>query len=113
MPPPLATPPVRHSSYSKYGARLRQGSVVLTVNRVARPLSAVTVALVTGTTGPRTTHIPIGPDSGLTKYDESYVNCADLHTVAKARLRRRLGLLAPGELRGVEDAMRVVLGLQR
>ncbi|GAA3871982.1 type II toxin-antitoxin system PemK/MazF family toxin [Streptomyces sedi] len=87
--------------------------VVLTVNRVARPLSAVTVALITGTTGPRTTHIPIGPDSGLTKYDESYVNCADLHTVAKARMRRRLGLLAPGELRGVEDAVRVVLGLQR
>ncbi|MDT0309727.1 type II toxin-antitoxin system PemK/MazF family toxin [Streptomyces sp. DSM 44917] len=87
--------------------------VVLTVNRIAEPLSSVTVALITGTAGPRATHIPVGPDSGLTKYAESYVNCADLHTVAKARLRKRLGLLAPGELRGVEIAIRVILGLQR
>jgi mRNA interferase MazF len=87
--------------------------VVLTVNRIAGPLSSVTVALITGTAGPRATHIPVGPDSGLTKYAESYVNCADLHTVAKARLRKRLGHLAPGELRGAEAAIRVILGLQR
>jgi mRNA interferase MazF len=86
--------------------------VVLTVNRIAEPLSAVTVALVTGTAGPSVTHLPIGPESGLTKYDESYVNCADLHTVAKPRLRRRLGLLAPVELRRVEEAVRLILGLQ-
>ena len=87
--------------------------VVLTVNRIAEPLSAVTVAVITGTEGPGTTHVPVGPASGLTKYDESFVNCSDLHTVAKQRLRRRLGLLAPGELRHVEDAVRLVLGLQR
>ncbi|WP_265736752.1 type II toxin-antitoxin system PemK/MazF family toxin [Peterkaempfera griseoplana] len=86
--------------------------VVLTVNRIAEPLSSVTVALITGTVGPSVTHIPIGPDSGLTKYDESYVNCADLHTVAKSRLRRRLGLLAPAELRRVENSVRLILGLQ-
>ncbi|MFC6011084.1 type II toxin-antitoxin system PemK/MazF family toxin [Nocardia lasii] len=85
--------------------------VVLTVNRIAEPLTAVSVALITGTSGPGTTHIPIGADCGLTKYDESYVNCADLHTVAKTRLRRRLGLLAPNELRRVEGAVRLVLGL--
>lgn len=87
--------------------------VVLTVNRIAEPLSSVTVALITGTAGPRATHIPVGPDSGLTKYAESYVNCADLHTVAKTRLRKRLGLLAPEELRSVENTIRVILGLQR
>ncbi|MBO0885504.1 MAG: type II toxin-antitoxin system PemK/MazF family toxin [Mycobacterium sp.] len=86
--------------------------VVLTVNRIAQPLTAVTVAVVTGTSGPPTTYIPLGRDSGLTRYDESYVNCADLHTIAKSRLRRKIGLLAPSELRRVEDAIRLILGLQ-
>lgn len=87
--------------------------VVLTVNRIAEPLSSVTVAFITGTSGPAATHVPIGRDAGLTKYDESYVNCADLHSVAKPRLRRKLGLLAPGELRSVENRIRLILGLQR
>ncbi|WP_240528091.1 type II toxin-antitoxin system PemK/MazF family toxin [Streptomyces amritsarensis] len=85
--------------------------VVLTVNRIAEPLSAVTVAVVTGTSGPTSTHVPIGPECGVTKYDESYVNCTDLHTVDKSRLRRRLGLLDLSELQRVEDCVRVILGL--
>lgn len=85
--------------------------VVLTINRVAAPLAAVTVAVITGTDGPEVTHVPIGPDSGLTRYDQSFVNCTDLHTVAEPRLRRRLGLLAPGEIARVESAIRLILGL--
>ncbi|QSB14490.1 type II toxin-antitoxin system PemK/MazF family toxin [Natronosporangium hydrolyticum] len=85
--------------------------VVLTVNRIAAPLSAITVALVTGSAGPATTHVAIGRDAGVSKYPESYVNCTDLHSVGKPRLRRRLGRLAPVELRGVEHAIRTVLGL--
>ncbi|MFJ5546964.1 type II toxin-antitoxin system PemK/MazF family toxin [Streptomyces sp. NPDC093225] len=87
--------------------------VVLTVNRIAEPLASLTVALITGTSGPQVTLVPIGPDAGLTRYDESYVECADLHTVAKSRLRGKLGLLAPGELHRVEDSVRLILGLQR
>lgn len=85
--------------------------VVLTVNRVAEQLSAVTVVLVTGTAGPASTHVRIGPESGVTKYPESYVNCADIHTVDKPRLRRRLGRLASAELRRIETNLRAVLGL--
>ncbi|MEU0677195.1 type II toxin-antitoxin system PemK/MazF family toxin [Streptomyces sp. NPDC006172] len=85
--------------------------VVLTVNRIAEPLSAVTVAVVTGTSGPAATHVPIGPECGVTKYDESYVNCTDLHTVDKSRLRKRLGLLDPAEMKHLEDRVRVILGL--
>jgi mRNA interferase MazF len=66
--------------------------VILTVNRIAEPLSAVTVAVITGAPGPASTHVPVGPDCGVTKYDEPYVSCADLHTVDKPRLRRPLGL---------------------
>jgi mRNA interferase MazF len=86
-------------------------AVVLTVNRIAAPLSAITVVLVTGTSGPGVTHVRIGPDSGIRKYPESYVNCSDLHTVDKPRLRRRLGRLAPAEMRSVEAAVRQILGL--
>lgn len=85
--------------------------VVLTVNRIAEPLASVTVALVTGTPGPDVTHVRIGPEAGVTKYEESYVNCTDLHSLDKPRLRRRLGRLAPVELRSVESAVRVILGL--
>lgn len=85
--------------------------VILTVNRIAEPLSSVSVVLVTGSAGPATTHVRIGPEAGLTKYDESFVNCADLHTVDKPRLRRRLGRLAPPEMRNVEANLRRVLGL--
>lgn len=85
--------------------------VVLTANRIAQPLSSVTVAVITGSAGPAATHVPVGPDSGLKKYAESYVNAADLHTVSKPQLRRRLGLLSTGELRAVENCVRTVLGL--
>lgn len=81
---------------------------MLTINRIAEPLSAVTVAVITGTDGPDVTHIPVGPDSGLTKYDESFVNCTDLQTIAKPRLRRRLDLLAPADLARVETAVRLI-----
>lgn len=85
--------------------------VVLTVNKIAQPLSAITVALITGTPGPDSTHVGIGPESGLMKYAESYVNCTDIHTVSKSRLRRGLGLLSRGEMKAVEDRLRDVLGL--
>lgn len=85
--------------------------VVLTVNRIAEPLSSVTVALITGTSGPDVTHVRIGAEAGVTKYDESYVNCTDLHSLDKPRLRRRLGRLAIVEMRSVESAIRVILGL--
>jgi mRNA interferase MazF len=85
--------------------------VVLTVSRIAGPLSSVTVALVTGTSGPDVTHVRIGPEAGATKYDESYVNCTDLHSLDKPRLRRPLGRLAAVEMRSVESAVRAILGL--
>ena len=85
--------------------------VVLTINQMTTRLASVTVAVITGTPGPPPTHIGIGAESGVTKYDVSYVNSTDLHTVAKTRLRRRRGLLHPAELRRLESAVRTYLGL--
>ncbi|WP_308343385.1 type II toxin-antitoxin system PemK/MazF family toxin [Streptomyces sp. MK37H] len=75
------------------------------------PLSAITVAVITGAPGPVSIHVPIGPDCGVTTYNESYVNCTGLHIVDKPRLQRRLGLMAPSEMRHVEECVRVVLRL--
>lgn len=85
--------------------------VVLTVNALIGRLSAVTVAVITGAEGPSGTHVPIDHDAGVTGHDVSYINATDLHTVAKPRLHRRRGLLHPGEMNRLEDAIRLHLGL--
>jgi mRNA interferase MazF len=85
--------------------------VVLTTNALIRRLSAVTVALITGSEGPSTTHIRLDGDVGLTGHDISYVNATDLHSVAKPRLTRQRGRLDLGELERVEDAVRAYLDL--
>jgi mRNA interferase MazF len=85
--------------------------VVLTVNRIAEPLSSVTVALITGTSGPSVTHVSVGPETGLKKYDESYVDCTSIHTLDKPGLHRRLGRLVPAEMAAIEARLRTILGL--
>jgi mRNA interferase MazF len=85
--------------------------VVLTINVLIPRLSAVTVAVVTGTEGPPQTHIALDRDAGLTGYDVSYVNATDLHSIDKSRLRRRRGRLDPRELMRLEEAVRLYLGL--
>jgi mRNA interferase MazF len=85
--------------------------VVLTINPMISRLGAVTAALVTGTEGPPATHVPLGPEAGLTEYDESYANATDLHTIPKAKLHRRRGRLDLAEMRSVESAIRTYLGL--
>jgi mRNA interferase MazF len=86
-------------------------AVVLTVNPMILRLSSVTVVVVTGTEGPSTTHVVLGSEAGSTRYDVSYANAADVHTVDKTRLRRRRGRLDAAELRSLETAVRTYLGL--
>ena len=92
---------------------------VLTINTLIPRLSAVTVAVITGTEGPRRTHIPVDSNAGipvdskagLTGYDVSYINATDLHTVGKPQLHKRRGLLSVGEMARLEEAVRLYLGL--
>jgi mRNA interferase MazF len=85
--------------------------VVLTVNALSARVSEVTVAMITGTDGPRSTRIPVAADAGLTRYDESYVDAMSVHTVPLKRFQKRRGRLSPVELTTVENALRLVLGL--
>jgi mRNA interferase MazF len=85
--------------------------VILTVNPMIARLGAVTAVLVTGTAGPRDTHLPLGAEAGLAEYAESYANATDLHTIPKPRLHHRRGRLAAAELASLERAVRTHLGL--
>lgn len=85
--------------------------VVATSNALIPRLGAVTVALVTGTEGPSTTHVPLNGSAGVAKYPVSWVNTTDLHTVPRSRFRQRRGLLSPEELAAVEESLRQVLAL--
>ena len=85
--------------------------VVLTVNPLLARFRSVTVSVVTGTEGPRVTHVQLGREAGLTRSDVSYADATDLHTLAQARLTRRRGVLHPAELARLEDAVRTTLGL--
>ncbi len=106
--------PLRGEVWDARLARIGEHPVVImTINRLRTRLLSVTVVLVTGTSGPRSTHIPLGPDAGVAKDAESYANATDLHTIPTAACRRRRGLLDGAELSAVEDALIVILGLQR
>jgi mRNA interferase MazF len=85
--------------------------VVLTVNPLAQRLGAVTVAVITGTAGPPSTHVQLDRDAGLTGHEVSYASATDLHTIPKARLRKRRGRMHPAEMGKLEEAIRACLGL--
>ena len=86
-------------------------AVILTVNGLIGRISEVNVAMITGTSGPPSTRIPLGKDAGLTRYAESYVDTTSVHSLPLATFTRRKGRLAPAELAAVEDGVRLVLGL--
>ncbi len=89
----------------------RHPMVVLTINPLLARLSSMTGVLVTGTAGPRTTHIPLGREAGLTRYDESYAVTTELHNVPLQALRGRRGRLAAAELGALEQTIRIAHGL--
>jgi len=86
-------------------------AAILTINPLIGRLSSATVAVITGTAGPTPTHIQLDPDTGLTRYEVSYANATDLHSVARSRIRRRRGRLHPAEMQRLESAIRTYLGL--
>lgn len=85
--------------------------VILTVNALIPRLGAVTVAEVTGTAGPTSTHVELGGDAGLTGRDRSFVNATAVHTIPKGKLRKQRGRLAPAELEHLSRALRLYLDL--
>lgn len=86
-------------------------AVILSVNPLNVRLGQVAVIPITGTPGPKLTHIALTPAAGLTRYDESFADITGLQPVARGRLLRRRGLLAGDELHRLEEQVRTYLGL--
>ncbi len=86
-------------------------AVVLSINLLNTRLGHVAVIPVTGTAGPKYTHVPLTADTGLTRYDESYADITALQPVARVRLLTRRGLLTSSELDGLTRQLTVYLGL--
>ncbi|HET9517240.1 MAG TPA: type II toxin-antitoxin system PemK/MazF family toxin [Actinoplanes sp.] len=83
--------------------------VILSVNRLNEKLSTVVVVLITGTSGPDT-HVPLGPEAGLTRYPESYANVADIHAVDRLACLERRGRVSNEEMDHITRQLRVYLG---
>lgn len=95
-----------------YDAELPSGRrpAVIVTRDIAIPLLRnVTVAPVTGTRRGVPTEVPLDQGSGLAR--QSCASCDNLATVSKDALVRRLGSLSPAELRRLDDALRIALGL--
>lgn len=86
-------------------------AVVLSVNPLNVRLGHVAVVPITGTAGPELTHVALTADAGLTRCDRSYADVTGLQPAARARFRRRRGLLNRRELERMEDRIRTYLGL--
>lgn len=86
-------------------------AVVLSINLLNTRLGHVAVIPVTGTRGPDQTHVPLGGDAGLTRYDESFADVTGLQPVVRSRLLRRRGLLATSEMDRLARQLTIYLGL--
>jgi mRNA interferase MazF len=96
---------VRFPSFGQHPA------VILSINQLNTRLGHVAVVPITGTRGPALTHIPLGIDAGVTRYDQFYADITTVQSVAKSRCQNRRGLLAPSEMERLEEQLRVYLGL--
>lgn len=84
-------------------------AVIVTRDAAIPILANVTVAYVTSTTRGLATEVPL--DAGLGLRDDCVVNCDNVMTLPKHGLLRRLGALGPAELRRLDEALRIALGL--
>lgn len=86
-------------------------ALVLSINPLNTRLGHVAVVPLTGTRGPEQTHVTLTPETGLTRYDESYADVTALQPVARSALLRRRGLLTRAELDRVGSQLCTYFGL--
>ena len=74
------------------------------------PADMVVVAPITRTQRKIRWHVPVAPpEGGLVS--ESFVQCENVRSVSKQRLKRRRGRVSPPVMQQVEDRLRILLGL--
>ena len=74
------------------------------------PADMVVVAPITRTQRKIRWHVAVGPpEGGLSS--ESFIQCENVRSVSKQRLKRRRGRVSPPVMQQVEDRLRILLGL--
>ena len=74
------------------------------------PADMVVVAPITRTQRKIRWHVAGGPpEGGLSS--ESFIQCENVRSVSKQRLKRRRGRVSPPVMQQVEDRLRILLGL--
>ena len=74
------------------------------------PADMVVVAPITRTQRKIRWHVPVAPpEGGLSS--ESFIQCENVRSVSKQRLKRRRGRVSPSVMQQVEDRLRILLGL--
>lgn len=79
--------------------------VVVSRSVVNTRLGHVAVVPVTGTSGPDETHVVLTPETGLTRYDQSYADVTAVQPVDRTRLLARRGLLTRREMASIEHRL--------
>lgn len=87
----------------------RRPGIVCTRQTAIAFLANVTVALVTRTIRGVPTEVRLERAQGLT--DESVGNCDNLYTIPKSAVVGTRGALDPGQIRALDDALRLALAL--
>jgi mRNA interferase MazF len=74
------------------------------------PAEMVVVAPITRTQRKIRWHVSVAPpEGGLSS--ESFIQCENVRSVSRQRLKRRRGRVSPAVMRQVEDRLRILLGL--
>lgn len=74
------------------------------------PAEMVVVAPITRTQRKIRWHVSVAPPQGGLN-SESFIQCENVRSVSKQRLKRRRGRVSPPVMQQVEDRLRILLGL--
>ncbi len=87
----------------------RRPAVIVTRNGAIPFLRNVCVVAITSRTRDLPTEVPLGRAQGLAR--DCVANCDNLFTIPKRALAQQRGTLGPEEVRRLDGALRIALGL--
>lgn len=89
----------------------RRPALVVSVDVLNRSAAELAIVLpITSRQKNVRSHVAVEPpEGGLQR--TSYIKCEDVRSISTTRLAQRLGAVAPGTMKAVEDRLRLLLGL--
>jgi len=89
----------------------KRPALVISVDELNHSAAELVIALPLTTRDKKIrSHVPVEPgEGGLRK--RSFIKCEDVRSISVRRLERRLGSVSSDTLSGVEDRLRILLGI--